>query len=390
MEASIRQWMDEAAAYYRGSRLSVFVAWWVKELAALLPDHLKARLMPQAPSLVLVPSANSTGDIEVWEEGAVDRPLDIFKASEDAQLLRIRWQGVLKRFEFGAPKVTLCLAPKAMLHRVVELPLAVESNLSGAIGYQLDQFTPFEASMVYFDQKVIGKDISVARLKVDLRVIPKETLEPLTTRLNDLGITVHAVDRSMDAVGDGSSAPKLEGFNVLPKETRPSYHFERTVLNWRLAGFAMVAVFVAMFLTLSIREASVERFSEQVVSLRAEAQEVMALQRELSDALDAANYLAQKRQQQPVMVPLLDELTKLLPQQMWLQQVQVRGTEVTMMGFAEGSQQLIEIINESPLFSDAVFRGRVTVDPETSQERFTIQAKINRSEADAMAAQEGQ
>ncbi len=145
-----------------------------------------------------------------------------------------------------------------------------------------------------------------------------------------------------------------------------------------------------MVATLLIRQASEQRLADQVAGLRLEAQEVMALQRELSSALDAANFLAEKRASQPVIVPLLEELTRLLPEDMWFQQVQVRGDEIIMMGFAEGSQQLIEIINESSLLSDATFRGRVTVDPETNQERFTIQATIQRRTGDAVVATEGQ
>ena len=390
IEATLRQWMDEISARYQGSPLSAFITWWVSELSALVPEHIKKRLMPVAPKLWLVPSQISPGDIEIWGEGASDGPLEIFRSSEDAQLLRTRWQALIKRFEFGAPKVTVCLPPQAMLHRVVELPLAVESNLSNAIGYQLDQFTPFEPAAVYFDQRVIEKDPASGRIKVDLRVVPREAVDALRERLDNLQIAIHAIDRATQKVGDGATMPEPEGFNVLPKESRSAYQFDRSVLNWRLAGVALVAVYVTLFATLAIREAAVERFSDQVNVLRADAQQVMALQRELADALDAANYLAEKRATHPVMVPLLNEVTQLLPEDMWLQQVQVRGNEITMMGFAQGSQQLIEIINESSLLNDAAFRGRVTVDPETSQERFTIQAAINRSSGDAVVAAEGQ
>ena len=142
--------------------------------------------------------------------------------------------------------------------------------------------------------------------------------------------------------------------------------------------------------SLYTRDRSVEKLNVQVSQLRSEAQQVMALQQQLGDALDAANFLAERRTEAPVMVHVLDEVTRLLPSEMWLQQMQVRDDELTMMGFARGSQRLIELLNDNPMFGDAAFRGRVTIDPDTEQERFTVQAIIDRRGADAVVAESGE
>ena len=390
MDINFQQWIDQAKAKYRTSPLSTFVDWWKGELVALLPETWKSRLMPHAPALWLVIDTHGSNDVVIWGGDHGDEKIDVLASVEDQGLLQSRWQKHLSRYEFGKPKVTLCLPPETMLDRTIEMPAAVQANLANALQYQLDQFTPFEASSVYFDQKVLEKDESNAKIRVDLRLVPRQTLDPILERLKTLGIVIHAVDRSSADTAGGQTPPKPEGFNLLPMSDRVPYRFARTTLNWRLAGAATLSLVVMMVATLLIRQASEQRLADQVAELRLEAQEVMALQRELSSALDAANFLAEKRASQPVIVPLLEELTRLLPEDMWFQQVQVRGDEIIMMGFAEGSQQLIEIINESSLLSDATFRGRVTVDPETNQERFTIQATIQRRTGDAVVATEGQ
>ena len=391
MDINFQQWIDQAKAQYRASRLSTFIDWWKAELGALLPQSFTSRLMPRSPELWLVMEAPGASDLAIWggEDGA-QKKLDVLRAVEDPSLLRARWQKQLSSYEYGQPRVTLCLPPDAMLDRTVEMPAAVKANLSSALQYQLDQLTPFEAGSVYFDQKILESDEKNDRVRVDLRVVPKQTLDPILEKLKAMGVVMHAVDRSSVDTNDGQHPPKPEGFNVLPVSDRVPYRFARSTLNWRLAGVATLSLIIMMAATLFIRQASEQRLAAQVAALRSEAQEVMALQRELSSALDAANFLADKRAVQPVIVPLLEELTQLLPEDMWLQQVQVRGDEIIMMGFAQGSQQLIEIINDSTLLSDATFRGRVTVDPETNQERFTIQATILRRTGDAVVATEGQ
>ena len=143
--------------------------------------------------------------------------------------------------------------------------------------------------------------------------------------------------------------------------------------------------------SLYLRNRTVEQLETEVASLRAEAETVLALQRQLEDSLQAANFLAERRRRQPVVIQVLDEISRILPDDMWINQMQVRGDELMMMGLADGSQRLIEIINESTLLSDAEFRGAINVDPATGQERFNARATIiRRGVQDAVATGSGE
>ncbi len=393
IQETINDWKRQLRARYHASPLPEFFAWWGKELGSLLPEHFKQRLMPPAPSLWLVPGAEP-GDLHIFQEQNGLTEVDVFKASEDASLLKTRWQNLLDGFDQGKPRVILCLAPESVLERQIDLPAAVESNLRQSIQYQLDQFTPFDPSTVYFDYRIAQRDQKSGRLLVDLSVLPIQSLVDWTDRLDAIGIRAHIIDRLVGGSGadqdEAPATPKREGFNLLPEAKRPEYVYARAQLNWRLAGVAVLALVVVMASSVYLRERTVARLEFQVNGLRTEAQAVMALQRELTDALDAANFLAQKRSEAAVMVHVLDEVTRILPGRMWLQQMQVRGEEVTMMGYAEGSQRLIELLNNSYLFEDAAFRGRVTIDPDTDQERFTVQVGIERRAGHAVAAAEGE
>ena len=388
IQKRINEWTKDLTARYQNSALPAFFAWWWGELSPLIPEHLKTRWVPPAPSLWLVPTGENRQDLAVWRWEGDGRRVDVFGADESVTALSMRWQALLDAFEFGAPQVVLCLPPDAVLEREVELPLAVETNLHQAVHYQLDQLTPFEPSAVYFDQRITHRDIDNGRLQVALRVAPIQGLMDWLDRLDSLQIAPHCIDRLADA--DGQSEPAREGFNLLPEAKRPRYVYERAQLNWRLAGVAALVLVAVMTGSLLLRDHSVDRLEGQVAQLRSEAQQVMALQRQLDEAVEAANFLAEKRSQAPVMMHVLDEVTRLLPSQMWLQQVQVRGEELTMMGYARGSQRLIELLNDNGLFADAAFRGRVTIDPETEQERFTVQAMIDRRSADAVVARPGE
>ena len=368
---AINEYINGLGTRYRASPLPAFFRWWGGELSSLLPASLRGRMISPRPALWLVPSTEDGGFV-VWRGGDQPERLDEFRADEDPALLANRWREWLLRFDDGQPEIRLCLPADLVLEKPIELPLAVESNLPAAVGYQLDQLTPFTVNQVFHDFQLTQRDSANGRLHLDLRLVLREVLTPLTERLTAIGIRPHAID-TLDASAD---LPRCESFNLLPEAQRPPYVFQRARLNWRLGAAALAVLVLVMFQSIYLREQAIERLEREAAQLRAEAETVMALQRELEDALVAANFLAERRRRQPIAIQVLDEVSRVLPDDMWLQQVQVRGSELQIMGSADGSQRLIEIINDSPLFDDAEFRGQVRVDPATGQERFTVRSNI--------------
>ncbi|MGY6588977.1 MAG: PilN domain-containing protein [Wenzhouxiangella sp.] len=368
---AINETINSLGARYRGSPLPAFFEWWGKELSGVVPASLRGRMVAPRPAIWLVPGSDDTSFL-VWKASETPEQVDELGGEEDINLLRDRWREILASFEDGSPEIRLCLPGERVLEKPVELPLAVEGNLAPAVGYQLDQLTPFTVNQVYYDFRVTERDSEHGRLRLDLRLVLRHQLEVMRDRLATLGIRPHAID----TLAIGQETPRCEGFNLMPEAERPPYVFKRARLNWMLAGAAVLVLAIVMAQSVVLRERGVDRLEREVAQLRGEAETVMALQRELEDSLQAANFLADRRRNQPVVIQVLDEVSRVLPNDMWLQQVQIRATELQIMGLADGSQRLIEILNDSPLLDDAAFRGSINVDPATGQERFNATATI--------------
>ncbi|HSH27422.1 MAG TPA: PilN domain-containing protein, partial [Wenzhouxiangella sp.] len=333
------------------------------------------------PELWLVP-ASEGHELEVWAGGAVPEHHDTFGSSEDAGLLRDRWLERISGFQDGHPEIRLCLPAEDILRCPVELPLAVESNLAESLRYQLDQVTPFSADQVYFDYAILERDAERGRLKVDLRLALRSRVDALRERLTAIGIRPHVID-SLEGDNQG---PRCEGFNLLPLEQRPRHVYRRARINWLLVGALVLVLAVVMAESLFLHQRTADQLENEVDNLRREADQVMALQRELQDALAAANFLAERRRRQPISVEVLDEITRILPNDIWLMQMQMRGNELMLQGLAEESQRLIELVNESPLLADAEFRGSVSIDPSSGRERFNARARIETTGGERAAA----
>ncbi|MGY6555626.1 MAG: PilN domain-containing protein [Wenzhouxiangella sp.] len=372
--SDIQPQLQQLGQRYRGSQLATFLNWWGGELYSLVPERWRGRLVAPRPRLWLLAGSDDLG-LSVWRSGAQTEGLDTLGASEDLAALRQRWQAHLASFVDGPPEVCLLLPSELVLEAPVELPLAVESNLTQAVAYQLDQLTPFRTDQVWHDFRVKTRDLQNARLKLDLRLVPKARLEALFERLEAIGIRPHVVDVA-PAELQPESGLDGGGFNLLPAERRQVYINRRARLNWGLGVGVIAALALAMFLSLQARSSGVEQLRAEVDGLRNQAESVLALQRELEDALDAANFLAEHRREQPVIMHVLDELTRVLPNDMWLQSVNIREHELILQGQGNGSQRLIELVNGSSLFSEAAFRGSVNIDPNSGQERFNASATI--------------
>lgn len=356
---------------YRATPIPAFLSWWGRELGAMMPDELSRRLMPPKPQLWIVPAESGGGDYRIWRADGEPKVLDVFGAGEDAQLLRGRWRDILAEFRDGRPEVRLCLHEDQVLALPVEMPAAVEGNLDQALRYQIDQISPFRADQVVLDHRIERHDSEHDRIEVTLRILRGEDLEPVLARAQAFGAVVHAVDTLA-----GDDPPQPEGFNLLPESRRPRYVHARARFNLLLGVGLVVVLALVMAQTVILRERSVSVLQTEADQLRVEAQRVMQLQQALEDTLLAANFLAEKRASQPAVIELMKELTRILPDDIWLQQFQLQGSDLRIQGQADGSQRVIGLLDASAFFEAPEITGAISIDPRSGQENFRSQVQV--------------
>ena len=76
------------------------------------------------------------------------------------------------------------------------------------------------------------------------------------------------------------------------------------------------------------------------------------------------------------MIVLWAELTRLIPDDTWLEQLSRRGDRLHVVGYSENASSLIELFESSDLVEDVRFDAPVTVDSDKARQRFTIAATL--------------
>ena len=80
------------------------------------------------------------------------------------------------------------------------------------------------------------------------------------------------------------------------------------------------------------------------------------------------------KKENPLKLPVLNELTKIIPQDTWLSEVMLKDNELEIKGLSESASKLIPILENSSQFLDASFNGSITKQKEG--ENFAIKSKI--------------
>ncbi len=87
--------------------------------------------------------------------------------------------------------------------------------------------------------------------------------------------------------------------------------------------------------------------------------------------------MSQKREHFTVM-ELLNEVTKLLPDDTWVLQFGRRDAQMTVSGYSVRPSALIAILEDSEMLNQVKFSSPVTAEPRVGKERFNISTIVTK------------
>src|SRR6185436_991569 len=212
------------------------------------------------------------------------------------------------------------------------------------------------------------------KVQVDLGVARRTIIDERVARLREWGASVQGVVLADDVVR--SALP----VDLLPESQRG----EREASGMRRLQLALAVAVVALFafalgFPLWQKREAVITLLPALAKAKAEAEGTDALARELERNVADYNFLlSRKHATQPVLA-FIEELSRLLPDSTWVQQIDIRPQgklrEVQIAGETPSSSKLIEIFEQATTMKNAAPRGSVTRGSQPGTERFLIAAE---------------
>lgn len=349
---------------FRHGQTGQFLRWWADELSNVMPEQFRERR--QFAQRRLLVQAEQAEIVLSVEGGEAIQSLDTYSTEQDMQLLQQRIRDLLQQHELAEVSRDLLLSEDVVLKTQVVMPLATEVNLRQALAYEMDKHTPFTADQVFYNWRVINRDREAGQFHFELYVTPREPVEKQLETLKKIGIPPTGVDVATD---DGPL-----GINLLPEDLRFHIVNPRVRTNAMLGAATLLLLVFVMAQSLWLRQHQVDEVNEAIDSVRSEAHAVQQIRKQIEDASEAAGFLQSRKIHNQYKSEVLAELTRILPQDTYLDRLSMHAETTQLQGKSDNAQSLIELVNASPYFESASFRGPTRMDSRSRKEIFDLTA----------------
>jgi len=262
------------------------------------------------------------------------------------------------------------MPPSWALRVTLELPAAAEENLYEVVGFELDRHTPFRADQVQFACRLLKRDALAQGVTVEVTVVPRTTIE----KIHEIAARL---DLDPDRVDVADDAPA-----VAPSENLLAYDRARATrpgagkLSYGLAAMAAILAITAFMIPVHAARQRAEALARELAALKKTVEAVASLQKEVDTLREEESFLVDRKRSAPTVTRVLFDMTKVLPDDTWLNEAQLAGRDVQIVGFTASASTLIGLLEQSRTFRNTTFRSPVTRDPRTDLERFHIAAHV--------------
>ncbi|QYZ67222.1 MAG: hypothetical protein OI74_15280 [Gammaproteobacteria bacterium (ex Lamellibrachia satsuma)] len=344
------------------TEVSGFGSWWVSELTGMMPEFLKRMVL-----------SGKIYRIEIDGEDFVARRME--KAGSSSVVVAVgrvdgRQEDNQETHLRDARKVELILPSDYILNKTLTLPKAAEENLREVISFQMKRETPFEPSQVYYDYLVTGRDKKSKTVQVTLYVAMKQQVDSLLERLRDYNVRIDQVTAEVKKGLDGKELNLIPGLKMKRGDTFSRY------LNITLASVSLLLLLLNV--AFPIWEKAVQL--KELVPIEQQLKSYVNEARELREKVDMARrkveFISERKTGAIPILQIIDELTRLVPDDTWIDNLQFDDEEVNIHGFSVSAASLLSLVESSDLFKHARFRSSVTQNRLNGLERFHLSAEV--------------
>lgn len=359
--ATIAQSLEAA-----GGGLVSFLRWWRDELRGLVPQRVRAR-----PTAKIVVALDQDGFRVLEGAGGKLRP-----ARGGADLSARDAVGVTGQLAKSNPTAQIGIrVPLASCFvRHLELPRNAQDDAARILDLDLERATPFKLKDVYSAALVEDSQDRGPRVRVRHLMIKRQSVEPILDELNAAGTPVDFIDCSEEA--DGPALP----VNFLATQQQSAAGAGRGLSFISILCLLMALLGLSAILLANARyQTALETLQGQVAQARTQATSVRRALDSSEAALTEIGQLQNLKLGSAPTVEVIDQLTKLLPNSVWLTDLRLENGFLDITGLAKSGAALLPLFEHSPLFADAAMASAVNFDPQENKERFSLRVRVRQS-----------
>lgn len=362
-----------------------FLGWWLNELWGIVPPPVRRLFADAEPHLVL---CQVEAGFQIDAEGASRARLDAAGTPTGAPTVLSRAQAMSRLAEIAeagtAAAAGIRLPLSQCFARRVELPRAARKDVRQILNLDLERATPFRLKDVYTAYVIYDEAGPKGKLRLRQLVAKRELVDPLIADVKAAGLDVAFVDCWHDTPSSGLSA------NFLVPNAPTEAGAERLVtLPRALAALALLLIVSTIVLTLSRYATALAEVQAQTARMRTQAAAVRSVLERSDTAVADLGRLKQLRLKQIPAIEVVEEMSRLLPDSVWLADLRIEGDTLDISGLAKSGAALPPLIERSDIFADAALTAPLTLDQREDKERFSLRVRIRQSVGSQLTSKAG-
>lgn len=314
---------------------------WIEELMTMLPPEWRERLTRRNHIVA-----------EIGKSGSL-----VYRDEENHQPLAVKPRGPVK----------FLMPASQILTREIELPLLPMSDVKRMIALDIDRLTPFQSDQVYFDAEILARDADSGRQQVALGILPRATAAKVLDFVRENNLQPAAIGVT---AGAGASAPNFDFLSAM-RDAEGGSASQRRSLYWWGGAAALLVLNLAL---LTYRDSSNLEELRQTVEAQQAPVTVALRTRDKVDREGArrADLLDRKEKNSPL--PVLDAVTKAMPQDAWVNRFEWNGRTVHVRGQRKTSNDILARLEASPVLRNARSLATETHNDPGVTQQFDMQA----------------
>jgi general secretion pathway protein L len=345
-------------------RLGNFYGWWLGALSALLTRKPQAAqpwrilLMRRDDGLEVIENAGgkavSLATIGPRQAGPIPAPV--------TTALRAAAQS-------SAP-IVLRLSPEEVVERTIQIPKGASDVIEPVLRNQMNRIVPWPQEETRFGYTMTPSGPGAPdQIDVKVAATTRDVLEAALREARALGAEPGLVDYD----------PRKElrvGTVIMSLAPDPRLRLARR-LNAGLAVILAVCLLAGGVGTYQLWQLKSERAELQarIAIVRKRIAEAGNQNAQNTAIREAAAALIERKAGEPPIIRLIDALSRALPDNAYLTELEIRGATARMTGKSDEATALIAAIEAAPEYEDVGFAATTTRDAEGGAESFTITAR---------------
>ena len=338
--------------------------WWTDELAGLWRELFADRALKGANILHFTFEDDllkiSTRQDNIWQE------LEQVKVSGPEFSSEETKSQLISAIPMGRWRTVVRLPREYCLAKTLTFPRAALGDIKDILANQIDRLVPYPSDQVYFDYRLNPEDYTVDKINLTLFIVPKVRCKALFNLLKECAVTVDVIE-----LANAPSRP-VDEINLLATEGGHNGGGNIDPKIWAVAvGICLLAI-----LPTAYNHYRISDIEESLGTSKTQALSSTRLKQDYDALKKNARYLIDEKKSHPLTIEVVSQISTLLGDNTWLEQLTVRKDEIQLFGYSATASEVLEDLESSALFSNARFLSAVVQQKEKNVERFQVAADV--------------